>query len=233
MKFGLYIKDKLGIIAGYAGFVIFTYLLMMAFHSQLQMRIMFVIVAVIFVVSVIAFDYLRKYKFYNSLVGHLDELDQKYLILDTLDEPDFYEGKLVYSAMYDINKSMTENVRKYRDSVEDFKDFIEIWVHEIKLPIASLVLMCHNNRDVIPRKYADQVARLDAYADQVLYYVRAEHASADYRFSITGRLICRRIMRILSGWGWNTSAVRAMICGICPPKISSSLRSVSLLRSIS
>jgi len=52
MKFGLYIKDKLGIIAGYAGFVIFTYLLMMAFHSQLQMRIMFVIVAVIFVVSV-------------------------------------------------------------------------------------------------------------------------------------------------------------------------------------
>lgn len=72
MKFGLYIKDKLGIIAGYAGFVIFTYLLMMAFHSQLQMRIMFVIVAVIFVVSVIAFDYLRKYKFYNSLVGHLD-----------------------------------------------------------------------------------------------------------------------------------------------------------------
>ena len=38
MKFGLYIKDKLGIIAGYAGFVIFTYLLMMAFHSQLQMR---------------------------------------------------------------------------------------------------------------------------------------------------------------------------------------------------
>ena len=54
MKFGLYIKDKLGIIAGYAGFVIFTYLLMMAFHSQLQMRIMFVIVAVIFVVSVLS-----------------------------------------------------------------------------------------------------------------------------------------------------------------------------------
>ena len=95
MKFGKYIKDKLGIIAGYAGFVIFTYLLMMAFHSQLQMRIMFVIVAVIFVISVIAFDYLRKYKFYDSLVGHLDELDQKYLILDTLDEPDVYEGKLV------------------------------------------------------------------------------------------------------------------------------------------
>lgn len=205
MKFGLYIKDKLGIIAGYAGFVIFTYLLMMAFHSQLQMRIMFVIVAVIFVVSVIAFDYLRKYKFYNSLVGHLDELDQKYLILDTLDEPDFYEGKLVYSAMYDINKSMTENVRKYRDSVEDFKDFIEIWVHEIKLPIASLVLMSHNNRDVIPRKYADQVARLDAYADQVLYYVRAEHASADYRFaetnlkSVIGRVAVKNKDMLLDG----------------------------------
>ena len=182
MKFGLYIKDKLGIIAGYAGFVIFTYLLMMAFHSQLQMRIMFVIVAVIFVVSVIAFDYLRKYKFYNSLVGHLDELDQKYLILDTLDEPDFYEGKLVYSAMYDINKSMTENVRKYRDSVEDFKDFIEIWVHEIKLPIASLTLMCHNDKEHIDKKFITQLNRLDDYADKVLYYVRSENAEKDYSF---------------------------------------------------
>ena len=205
MKFGRYIKDKLGIIVGYAGFVIFTYLLMMAFHSQLQMRIMFVIVAVIFVVSVIAYDYLRKYKFYNSLVGHLDELDQKYLIIDTLDEPDFYEGKLVYSAMYDINKSMTENVKKYRDSVENFKDFIEIWVHEIKLPIASLVLMCHNNRDVIPRKYEEQVARLDAYADQVLYYVRAEHAAADYRFaetnlkSVIGRVAVKNKDMLLDG----------------------------------
>ena len=184
MKFGLYIKDKLGIIAGYAGFVIFTYLLMMAFHSQLQMRIMFVIVAVIFVVLVIAFDYLRKYKFYNSLVGHLDELDQKYLILDTLDEPDFYEGKLVYSAMYDINKSMTENVRKYRDSVEDFKDFIEIWVHEIKLPIASLTLMLHNNMDKCDKEFADrmntQVRRINNYIEQILYYVRSENAEKDY-----------------------------------------------------
>jgi len=184
MKFGKYIKEKLGIIAGYAGFVIFTYLLMMAFHSQLQMRIMFVIVAVIFVVSVIAFDYLRKYKFYNSLVGHLDELDQKYLILDTLDEPDFYEGKLVYSAMYDINKSMTENVRKYRDSVEDFKDFIEIWVHEIKLPIASLTLMLHNNMDKCDKEFADrmntQIRRINNYIEQILYYVRSENAEKDY-----------------------------------------------------
>ena len=37
--------------------------------------------------------------------------------------------------------------------------------------------MCHNNQDKIPKKYEDQVNRLDAYADQVLYYVRAEHAS--------------------------------------------------------
>lgn len=42
--------------------------------------------------------------------------------------------------------------------------------------------MCHNNQDKIPKKYEDQVNRLDAYADQVLYYVRAEHASKDYRF---------------------------------------------------
>ena len=65
--------------------------------------------------------------------------------------------------------------------------------------------MCHNNRDVIPRKYEEQVARLDAYADQVLYYVRAEHASADYRFaetnlkSVIGRVAVKNKDMLLDG----------------------------------
>ena len=65
--------------------------------------------------------------------------------------------------------------------------------------------MCHNNRDVIPRKYEEQVARLDAYADQVLYYVRAEHAAADYRFaetnlkSVIGRVALKNKDMLLDG----------------------------------
>ena len=63
----------------------------------------------------------------------IQRIDKKYLVIETLDEPEFYEGNLVYTAMYDINKSMIEHINQYERGQQDFKDFIEMWVHEIKL----------------------------------------------------------------------------------------------------
>lgn len=182
MRIWEYIKDKAGILIGYLLFIAIMLIAFRAMRTPGELTVIFLVLTVLLLVTVILTDYIKRRHFYNSLYAHMEQLDQKYLVMDTLEEPGFYEGKLVYEALYEINKSMTEHVKEYRQSVDDFKDFIEIWVHEIKLPIASLVLMCHNNQDKILKKYEDQVNRLDAYADQVLYYVRAEHASKDYRF---------------------------------------------------
>lgn len=127
-------------------------------------------------------DFCRKRNFYNSLIDNTQRSDKKYLVIETLDEPEFYEGNLVYTAMYDINKSMIEHINQYERGQQDFKDFIEMWVHEIKLPIASLTLMCHNDKEHIDKKFITQLNRLGDYADKVLYYVRSENAEKDYSF---------------------------------------------------
>ena len=127
-------------------------------------------------------EYIRKRAFYNQMTDNTKRMDKKYLVLETVKEPDFLEGKLVYSWLYDINKSMIEHIKEYEYSKQDFKDFIEMWVHEIKLPIASLTLMCHNDMENIDRKFLTQIERLDDYADKVLYYVRSENAEKDYSF---------------------------------------------------
>ena len=75
---------------------------------------------------------------------------------------------------------MLENIKNYEISMNDFKDYIEMWIHEVKIPLSSLVLMIHNNKNNISSKMVDQVNRLDNYVDQVLFYVRAENAEKDY-----------------------------------------------------
>lgn len=182
MRFWAYIKDKAGSLTGYLLFIVIMLVAFRVMRTPIELTVIFLVLAVLYLLTVILTDYMKRRHFYDSLYAHMENLDQKYLVVDTLEEPGFYEGRLFYEALYEIDKSMTEHVKEYRQSVDDFKDFIELWVHEIKLPIASLILMCHNNQDTIPKKYQDQVNRLDAYADQVLYYVRAEHASKDYRF---------------------------------------------------
>ena len=62
------------------------------------------------------------------------------------------DGKLFCNALYEIDKSMNENVKNYELQVKEFKEYIEMWIHEIKLPIASLILMAHNHKDVYDKK---------------------------------------------------------------------------------
>lgn len=50
-----------------------------------------------------------------------------------------------------------------------------MWVHEVKLPISSISLMCHNNRDEFSQRIEKQVHRIDNYTEQVLYFVRSEN----------------------------------------------------------
>ena len=81
--------------------------------------------------------------------------------------------------MCDINKSMIENVSSYINSTKDFKDYIEMWIHEVKIPISSLILMTHNHKNQVPKEYIEEIKRLDNYIDQILYYVRSNYTSED------------------------------------------------------
>ena len=107
-------------------------------------------------------------------------LDKKYLILEMLNKPNFYEGELFYQILYDINKSMIENVKEYNLSITDFKEYVEMWIHEVKIPIASLTLISHNHQNEIDKKYIEQIRKLDNYIDQILYFVRSENVEKDY-----------------------------------------------------
>lgn len=125
-------------------------------------------------------DFSRRKKFYDDMLRKLDVLDQKYLIYEMLENPSFYEGHLMGEILRVTNRSMYENVAEYRRSVSDFREFIEMWVHEIKLPVSSLLLMTHNHKNEFSSRAHEQLRRIDGYTDTVLYYARAENAGKDY-----------------------------------------------------
>lgn len=127
----------------------------------------------------ILWEYFRRYRFYNSMISDCDNLEKKYLLSSMTESPDFYEGQLFYEILCETNKSMCDNIAEYRKSSEEFQEYIELWVHEIKLPVASLLLMCHNNPD-IDGKYNEQLRRIDDYIENVMYYVRSENVRKDY-----------------------------------------------------
>ncbi len=180
MKFSKYLKDKTYSIIFFVVSYFIIYLILAAFKSENSLMTAITIIIWITYLSLFLIDYFRKRRFYTELLGNIENLDKAYLVLETIYKPEFYEGKLLYQALYEINKSMNENVKIQEEQLQDFKEYIEMWIHEVKRPLAGLVLTLNNHKNAFDGKVKTGLRRLEDCVDQVLYYVRSENAEKDY-----------------------------------------------------
>lgn len=180
MKLSEYLIDKIGDILIFILGHFTIIMLLIAFKAEPSLIFSIIFINCIIFLSIILIDYFRKKKFYSNLLSNVENLDKKYLILEMIEKPEFYEGKIFYELLYEINKSMIENVKEYSLSINEFKEYVEMWIHEVKIPISSLVLLNHNHKNELSKKYEEQIRRLDNYIDQILYYVRSENVEKDY-----------------------------------------------------
>lgn len=180
MKLKKYLQDKLYVIGISSLSLILILLMLLAFKVDKQLIVATSIILVFTLVILLLIDYFRKKNFYLDLLGNIEQLDKAYIVLETLKSPSFYEGQLLCEALYQINKSMNENVLMQEEQLLDNKEYIEMWVHEVKKPLASLVLNLNNQKKPLDRKTKNILKNLEDCVDQVLYYVRSENAEKDY-----------------------------------------------------
>ena len=140
------------------------------------------LIIVLLIVSIIPFIVrgIKKYLFYKGLDDILDRLDQKYLITEIIKSPSFLEGELLCDYLYMIDKSMLENINKYKIKSEDFVEYLEAWCHEIKTPIQTTNLIIENNKNDVTRSIEDELQKQENYIDQIMYYVRSNNVEKDY-----------------------------------------------------
>ena len=131
-------------------------------------------------ISFFIYDYLRKRKYYNSLLKKLDELDKKYFIGDVASEGDFLEGKILFEVIEQATKSMKDDISEAVRNSTEYKEYIELWVHEIKTPIATCKLIIENNENEITESIEDEVSKVENYIEQVLFYARSNAVEKDY-----------------------------------------------------
>lgn len=125
-------------------------------------------------------EYMRKKKFYKTIYEVIDELDEKYLISEVVDTPNFFDGKILMEIIKQLDKSMIENVNKYKYLMEDYKEYIEMWIHEIKLPIASGKMIVENNKTEATKSINEELDKIENYTEQALYYARSNTVEKDY-----------------------------------------------------
>lgn len=125
-------------------------------------------------------EYYKKKSYYDTLQEKLNELDAKYLISEITQNPSFVEGKILKEMLQETGKSMLENVNKYKYLQEDYKEYIELWIHEIKLPIATGKMIIENNKNEVTESINEELDKIENYIEQALFYARSQAPEKDY-----------------------------------------------------
>ena len=175
-----YLKDRTLFLL--INFILFIILCGIMLLININSAIIFSIFCIWFcpVLTYILIEFVKQKVLYNELNSILDNLDKKYLLPEIMKEPENIEGKLLYDVLRQANKDMHEHVKNYRDRENEYREYIETWVHEIKTPIASTRLIIENNQNEVTRNINYEIKKIEEYIEQVLYYSRSNNVSKDY-----------------------------------------------------
>ena len=180
MDFKLFLREKASTILLLLFGLITIEIFLMAYNVGMFIKIYIPLIIIgLYMISIII-EYFKRKKFYDNLLKILEELDEKYLITEIIKTPNFLEGQIFKNSLEQIDKSMLENVNKYKYMTEDYKEYIELWIHEIKIPIAASKMVIENNKNAITKSIDEELDKVENYIEQALFYARSNTVEKDY-----------------------------------------------------
>ena len=175
-----FIKERIVFIIINSLILLFTAILLMVLKVDSFAILFIVIINGAGILTYHIFDYLRKKQYYNEIKENMESLDKKYLISEVIEEGTFTESKLIYDVICKGNKAMNDEIGEFKRGINDYREYIELWVHEIKTPIATCKLLIENNESPLTESIGEEVCKLENYIDQALFYTRSNTLEKDY-----------------------------------------------------
>lgn len=180
MKLSEYIKDKINYILALATYIIIISTYLKAINLAYSTIFIVIFITCTFFIVAFLISYYKTSKYLKNIEKTMDKLPEKYLITEILQKPRSAEKLAYYRILKKANKSMLENVTDIKEKQKDYKEYIESWVHEIKIPITSAKLLCENNKSEITNKIDEDIEEVNNYVEQALFYARMDQVSNDF-----------------------------------------------------
>nr|WP_320024640.1 sensor histidine kinase [uncultured Acetobacterium sp.] len=180
-----YLWDKKYLILIYAITVLFTGTVIYigeAVAANQSNGLYVVKVSLLLFAIYLAVDFIVKSKYYKRLkaISDLAGLDWvNSLPIPVSSEQRIY-NELLQKQYQAINKRLSEHQSK---SIEN-REFITMWVHEIKTPIAASKLIIENNLDhpseEVLYSIEDEIDKIEDFVQMTLFYSRTDDFATDY-----------------------------------------------------
>lgn len=131
------------------------------------------------------FDFMKKRPFYEQLTNLLESEELDFVV--SLPKPQTYEEELYTKLLYRLKENAEKALLSFEEQKEEDMEFVEIWVHEIKTPIAASKLIIQNSLDDPKEEtlYAlsDEIQRIEDMVQKTICYSQLNDFSKDCQIS--------------------------------------------------
>jgi len=180
MSFSSYLSDKkVVLLVCFSGGLFFS-LLLWLFGLETGEIFLLWICFIFIVAGLLLWNYLDQHRRLRHLRAVMDALDQKYLFAEITDAPTSEMEKAYFELMKTALKAMTDKVSQSNRLNREYQEFIEQWIHEMKVPITGIQLLCENNKSSVTRKILTQTEMISQSVERVLFYARLGSVEKDY-----------------------------------------------------
>jgi signal transduction histidine kinase len=177
MKFSEYLRGKLPFLA--LNILISCFTAFLLYSMRVEFYFILFIPCVIFLGGLLSIlpEYFAKRRYYAELLSILQQMDKRHLVQEVIERPDFVDGQILFDTLKVTGKSMNDEITKYKAAFTEYREYIELWVHEIKTPIAGAKLISENINN---RAALEALDKIEALVDQAMYYARSNTVEEDH-----------------------------------------------------
>lgn len=128
--------------------------------------------------------YLSRRRYFKELEGILSGLDRPYLLGELIKRPYRCEDQIYACLLKESNKSVIEEIHLLEAEQKDYREYIESWVHDAKIPVTAIELICDNQtgacEKALARKIRPELGKIENYIESALFYARSDFVYQDY-----------------------------------------------------
>ena len=203
-SFGAYLRSHAGFTIGAVALIAVVAGIMAVTGSNASAIALVSFCEAAFACAALGIGFLRDREFYQQLDLFCDSPENARYLSSILDEPRTLEGSIAYRALAVQGKAASDELAARSRDMKEYRDYIELWVHEAKTPIASAQLALSNLHGPEINKVRGDLDRIESRVEQALYYARSATLSEDFsieelNLAALARKACRQRSRTLIG----------------------------------
>ncbi|MCR4670778.1 MAG: sensor histidine kinase [Saccharofermentans sp.] len=175
-----YLRSRLPVIIFYIIFITIYALYLTLMSVDIKIVIYPAAVSTVILLIFLSLDFLRN-RHKANVLSRVKDFVQAQAIPSSEEITEECYQEIISSLSSQYKKDLEE----YKSRSSDYSDYINMWVHQIKNPIASMRLELNDIDSEESRRLKGELNRIEHYVDMVLVYSKLNADTTDYVFEKT------------------------------------------------